>query len=119
MKTSDLKVFQKSHELTLNIYRVTERFPREEKFGLTSQMRRSSSSIPMNIIEGSGRNSLGEYIHFLGIALGSCREIEYQIFLAKDLKLISEKEYVLFRSDCDEIGRMIYGLIKRLKSKVK
>ena len=81
----DLKVWQKSHQLTLEVYRSTATFPREELYGLTSQIRRASSSIPANIAEGCGRNSPNELRRFLEIAMGAASELEYHLLLARDL----------------------------------
>ena len=80
-----LAVWQSSHELTLAVYRVTIRFPKDELFGLTSQMRRSSSSIPTNIAEGCGRATNADFTRFLHISLGSANELEYQLLLCRDL----------------------------------
>jgi four helix bundle protein len=79
MKTEDLEVFKMSHEVVLDTYKLTRNYTDEEKFGLVSQMRRSSSSVPMNIMEGAGRRSTKEYIHFLSIASGSCEELKYHL----------------------------------------
>ena len=76
-----LKAWQKSHELTLAVYRVSERFPKAEVYGITSQMRRSSSSIPANIAEGCGRSSNADFVRFLHVALGSINELSYQLLL--------------------------------------
>ena len=84
----DLKVWQKAHALTLTVYRITADFPRQEQYGLTSQLRRASSSIPANLAEGCGRNSDAEFIRFCTIAAGSASELEYHLLLAHDLKLI-------------------------------
>lgn len=87
------EVWQLSHQLTLKIYTTTKNFPREEMFGLTSQIRRSFASIGYNISEGSGRNSDKEFANFINIALGSSNEAENQLILAKDLDYIHENEY--------------------------
>ena len=90
----DLVIWQKSHQITLKIYSITRNFPKEEAFGLTSQMRRSSSSIPTNIAEGCGRNSNAELQRFLVYSSGSSSEMEYQLILSKDLGYISEDIYM-------------------------
>ena len=87
------EVWQLSHQLTLKIYTSTKNFPKEEIFGLTSQIRRSFASIGYNISEGSGRNSDKEFANFINIALGSSNEAENQLILAKDLKYINENDY--------------------------
>ena len=83
MKGQDLEVFKKAHALVLRMYEVTRKFPGEEKFGLISQIRRAAYSIPMNIIEGAGRKSKKEFVHFLSICSGSCEEMKYQLLLSK------------------------------------
>jgi four helix bundle protein len=89
-KVEDLDVFKVSHSLTLEIFEFTKTFPKGEKFGLISQMRRAAYSIPMNLMEGAHRLSSKEYRQFVGIAKGSAGEIKYQLLLVKDLKYISE-----------------------------
>jgi four helix bundle protein len=89
----DLEVFKLSHSLVLRIYKLTENFPQEERFGLIPQTRRSAYSIPMNLLEGSNRLNTKEYRRFVGIAKGSAGEISYQIRLAKDLGYVSEEIY--------------------------
>ncbi|HEX6837928.1 MAG TPA: four helix bundle protein, partial [Polyangia bacterium] len=85
----DLKVWQRAHELTLAIYRATATFPSEERFGLTSQMRRSAASVPANIAEGRCRGSDADFGRFLRVALGSAAETEYHLILAGDLGLLT------------------------------
>lgn len=87
------EVWQLSHQLTLKIYKTSQSFPKEEMFGLTSQIRRSFASIGYNISEGSGRNSDKEFANFINIALGSSNEAENQLILAKDLGYINETNY--------------------------
>jgi len=111
-----LQVWEKSHALTLTIYRVTQNFPREEVYGLTSQMRRASYSIPSNIAEGAGRDSVLERIHFLQIANGSASELQYFLLLAQDLSYISAETCEKLSQDLTEIKRMLTGLMKTLKS---
>ena len=89
----DLKVWEKAHHLSLAIYRVTAQFPRAEQFGLTSQMRRCTSSIPSNIAERCGRATNNDFAHFLQIALGSASELEYQLLLASDLGMLANPAY--------------------------
>src|SRR5437667_4861879 len=89
----ELKVWQKAHEMTVAVYGITRTFPREELYGLTSQLRRSASSIGANIAEGCGRRSDGEMARFLQIARGSASEIEYHVLLARDLRYLREEEY--------------------------
>ena len=89
----ELKVWEKAHSLTLNVYKITKVFPKEELYGLTSQIRRSSSSIATNIAEGCGRNSAADFARFLQIAIGSASELEYQIQLVYDLEIISNEDF--------------------------
>jgi len=113
----DLLVWKKSMELATSIYKLTREFPREEVFGLTSQMRRASVSIASNIAEGQGRMSGGEFQQFLGIARGSSFELQTQLEIARSLdlgntRLIGEAEAISF-----EVSKMINGLLKSLKQK--
>ncbi len=112
----ELKVWQKAHQLTLTIYRITARFPREELYGLTSQLRRASSSISANLAEGCGRNGDAELARFCGIALGSASEVEYHLLLAKDLDLIGAKDYHDLAQLATEVKRMLTGLLQKLKA---
>jgi four helix bundle protein len=110
----DLLVWQKSHELTLKIYKISSSYPKEELFGLTSQIRRSASSIPTNIAEGSGRNSDPEMKRFLIISTGSCSELEYQLILSRDLGYISETVYQELSEEAVTIRKMLHTFIKKL-----
>jgi four helix bundle protein len=111
-----MKVWQKARELAKSIYIATSNFPKEEIFGLTSQIRRSAVSIASNIAEGSGRNSDGEFINFLGIANGSSFELETQLMIALDLGYISDSESVALQQDLIEIQKMLFTFISKLKS---
>ena len=88
-----LKVWEKSHQLALAIYKATKEFPKEELYGLTSQIRRSSMSIPTNIAEGCGRNTDADFARFLQMAMGSASETEYQLILARDLEFLPKDSY--------------------------
>ena len=112
--TSKLIVWQKSHELVLKIYEITKNFPKDEQFGLTSQIRRATVSIPSNIVEGKARGSNKDYNRFLMMARGSLEEVKYQMLLAKDLKYIDENTYIEIYKNMDEVGRLLGGLIKKL-----
>lgn len=112
--TSKLLVWQRSHELVLKIYEITKDFPKEEQFGLTSQIRRAAVSIPSNIVEGKARGSNKDYKRFLLIARGSLEEVKYQILLAKDLKYVDEQKYKEVLNLAMEVGRLLAGLIKKL-----
>ncbi len=113
----DLKVWQKSYALCLEIYRITAKFPKEEIYGLISQIRRSAVSIPSNIAEGYGRKTTTDYIRMLYISYGSVCELETQILLAGDLDLIEKGELGTLKEDIAEIERMLKALIKSLENK--
>jgi four helix bundle protein len=110
----ELKVWEKAHAMTLSIYRATSGFPREETYGLTSQMRRACISIPANIAEGCGRNGDAELARFLRIAMGSASELEYHLLLASDLRFLQKTEYDKLVSDITEVKRMLASLILKL-----
>jgi four helix bundle protein len=106
----ELDVFKKAHELTLWAYKETEKFPRVEQYGIISQMRRACASINANLLEGSHRNTKGEFKQFVGVAKGSAGEIKYFLLLAKDLGFIDQKVYIEKVGDVDDICRMLNGL---------
>ncbi len=108
----ELVVWRRAHNMTLEIYRVTGTFPREELYGLTSQLRRSAASIGANIAEGSGRRATKEICRFLQIARGSASESEYHLLLARDLKMLSEQDFKKLSEDADAIQRMLTALIQ-------
>ena len=110
-----LRVWEKAHALTLAVYRITKEFPKDELFGLTSQLRRASFSIGANIAEGSGRSSKHEFNHFISYAIGSASEVEYFLLLAKDLRYISADEYTKVEDSANEIKRTLISLSKRIK----
>ena len=112
----DLTVWRKAHLLTLATYKVTARFPKDELYTLTSQMRRSSSSIGTNIAEGCGRRGNGEFHKFLQYAAGSASELEYQFLLARDLSYFSEEQYELLQLSVVEIKKMLASLINRVEA---
>ena len=111
----ELQVWQKAHAMTLVIYDKTRGFPREELYGLTSQMRRSSASIGANIAEGSGRRSDGDICRFLRIARGSASELEYHLLLARDLGFLGEEDFRELYRMADEQQRMLTGLIQKFQ----
>ncbi|MBU0558953.1 MAG: four helix bundle protein [Bacteroidetes bacterium] len=112
----DLVVWQKSHELTLEIYKITLNFPSEEKFGLTSQMRRAAYSIPANIVEGHSRKSKKEFLQFLSIAKGSLEELKYFIILSSDLEYINNEITEQLESMSEEVSKMLYAFTKSLSN---
>ncbi len=105
----DLEVWRKAHQLVLSIYKVTNDFPTEERYGLVSQMRRSAVSIPANISEGYKKRSLKDKANFYNIAQGSLEELRYYLILAKDLGYLKNTNGLLI--SIDEVGRMLYGLV--------
>ena len=111
-----LRVWERSHKLTLRVYKVTGGFPPEETYGLKSQMRRASSSIATNIAEGCGRDGNAELARFLGIAMGSASELEYHLILARDLSMVGEEDYDQLDNETTEVKRMLTSLIQRLRS---
>lgn len=111
----ELKIWQKAMDITENCYRATENFPKEEKYGMTSQLRRSAVSIPSNIAEGAGRNTNGEFIQFLGIANGSSFELLTQLYLSKRLDLITEDKVRPIINEILEVTKMNYSLQRTFK----
>jgi len=113
----DLKVWQKSYQLCLDIYKITKGFPKEERYGLTSQTRRAAVSVPSNIAEGYGRKTTPEYIRSLYVAHGSSCELETQILLTGDLGYINSELLKKVQKDIEEVERMLKALIKSLEKK--
>ena len=112
----DIKAWSKSHRLVLEIYEASRKFPNDERYGLTSQMRRAAASIPTNIAEGCGRGSEADFARFLQIAAGSASELEYHLLLACDLKLLNNKTHEKLNRDVTEVKRMLYSFISTLKA---
>ena len=108
--------WSRAHELTLKVYDATKGFPREEAFGLTSQLRRACASIPANIAEGCGRNGDAELARFLIIAAGSASEVEYHLLLAHDLNYLSHTDYGRLNGEVNELKRMLSAFIQKLKA---
>ena len=106
---TELKVWQRSHALVLQVYRLTATFPQEERFGLTSQSRRAATSVPTNIAEGSKRRSNQDFAHFLNMAEGSLSELDYHLLLARDLGYASDDKVAPMRTEADEIARMLHS----------
>ncbi len=111
----NLKVWQKGIDLVVETYNKIEKFPKEELFGLTSQIKRSAISIPSNIAEGSGRGTDKDFNRFLDVALGSSFELETQLIIANRLKFLNDKDYSALSEQLDEEQKMIIGLQKKLK----
>ena len=112
----DLKVWEKGHELVLAVYKATASFPKEERYSLTSQLRRACTSIPANIAEGCGRSGDAEFARFIQIATGSASETEYHLLLSRDLGFLKEKEYQALSSEVLKLKKMLIALLKKLRS---
>lgn len=112
------EVWQKAHQLCLFIYKeIVTGFPADEKYGLGSQLKRSSSSTPLNIVEGCGRNSEKDFAHFLDVALGSLNETEYCLLLAFDLEFIQKQQYDIVSEKISGVKAMLINLIKSIRIK--
>ncbi len=111
-----LKVWERAHSLALSVYKLTQLFPKEELYGLTSQMRRAAASISANIAEGCGRSGNGEFHRFLNIAMGSAVEVEYFLLLARDLAFVSCERYESANAQTVEIQRMLGSLIRKVEA---
>ena len=112
-----LRVWQRAHELTLQVYQVTAQFPKAETYALTSQIRRAASSIGANIAEGCGRGSDADFSRFLSMALGSASELENHLQLAFDLKFLFSGDYSELNDATTEVKRMLTALIQRTRTK--
>ena len=110
-----LLVWQKAHQLTLDVYKMNRDFPDDERFGLTSQIRRAASSIPTNIAEGSGRGSNADFSRFLQIAFGSAKETEYLLILAKDLRYCPDETFAILNDNTKEVQKMLMGFMRKLQ----
>jgi four helix bundle protein len=115
---SDLTVWQKAHELTLATYKLTEKFPRSEQFGIVSQLRRSAASVSANIAEGFGRRTTKELLRCLQISRGELEETRYFMILSRDLKHISPAEFESINNRCDSVGQLINALGRSLKNRL-
>jgi four helix bundle protein len=116
---TQLKVWVRSHRLTLAVYEATLAFPKEEQYGLKSQIRRSCASIPANIAEGCGRRTNADLARFLQIALGSASELQYHLRLAHDLSILKSRDYERLSQEATEIKRMLTSFIENLKAFAK
>ncbi len=114
-----LQVWQKSHQLTLVVYKVTAKFPSQEMYGLTSQIRRACASIPANIAEGCGRAGGGDLARFLQVAAGSASELHYHLILAHDLGLLEQSQFKSLESETIGLKRMLASLIEKVRSERK
>jgi four helix bundle protein len=112
----DLRVWEEAHRLTLAVYKTTQSFPKEERFGLTSQIRRSSASIAANLAEGCGRRSDGEMGRYVQIAMGSGAELSYHLLLAKDLGFLNEEEQAELSASVERVLRMLSVLSAKVRN---
>jgi four helix bundle protein len=117
MDFTKLEVWRKAHQMTLKIYQATQEFPPEERYRLTDQLCRSASSIPANIAEGTGRNTLKEYVQFLYTARGSIEETKYHLMLSRDLGYLAPEHFRELVEGYNEVGKMLNGLINSLKGR--
>ncbi len=119
MNWKDLKVWNKSHDLVKETYKIISAFPKEEMYGVTSQMKRAVVSIPTNIVEGFSRNTTKEYIHFLFNSRGSLEELRYLSLLSSELGFLSKEDYDYMAKSCEGISKMLNALIKKLRDKIE
>jgi four helix bundle protein len=110
------KVWERSHRLTLAVYEATATFPKEELYGLTSQIRRASAAIPANIAEGCGKDGDAEFARYLQIARGSVSELEYHLLLASDLGFLTINDYEFLSTEANEVKQMLTSFLKKLKA---
>lgn len=111
----NLEVWRLSHELTLNLYRATQTFPSDERFGLTSQLRRAACSVELNLAEGSARGSDADFSRFVQMSVGSASEIQCQLLIARDLRYLNGPDYDRFDEQIQQIKRMLSSLLKTLR----
>ncbi len=112
----DLRVWREAHELTLALYNATSSFPRNEQYGLTSQIRRSAASVCANLAEGCGRRTDADFARFVQIALGSASELEYHVLLAADLELLDATQSKALDVSVTNVKRMLTGLARKLRT---
>lgn len=115
----DLKVWQQAMDLAEACYRLTRGFPKDELYGMVSQIRRAAASVPANIAEGHGRNSRGEYIQFLRVAQGSLKELETHLLLSERVQLLPAKSGEAILDQCQSVGKMLRALIRALEARPK
>ncbi len=118
MQWKKLKVWQKTHELVLEIYKITASFPKSEIYGLVTQLKRAAYSVPSNIVEGQSRNTTKEYLKFLYNSRGSLEEVRYFLLLSHDLEFLSADSYENLEKRYEAARKMLNGLIKSLRSKL-
>ncbi len=113
----EYEVFKRAHKLVLEIYKITKSFPKEELYGLISQLRRAGYSIPMNLVEGGTRQGEKEFSQFINISLGSCEEMRYQLLLSKDLGYIDSEKYEQLDNEAEVIKKMLSKLYLKISSR--
>ena len=113
----DLVVWQKAMDLVEMVYRMTRAFPKEEMYGLSIQLRRAAVSVPSNIAEGQGRHTTRDFLHFLGVAHGSLKEVETRVLIARRLNYVPEQQQTTFAALASEVGRLMNGLTASLRKK--
>lgn len=116
---TDLKAWERGHKLVLDVYKITKKFPREEQFGLTNQLRRAAVSFTSNIAEGFSRHSYKEKLQFYSMALGSLTEIQNQLLIAKDIGYITKEEFDKLAEQTITVNKITNGLIKKTKSVIR
>ena len=115
----DLEVWKRSVDLVATVYELTNTFPKEERYGITNQIRRAAVSIPSNISEGAARSHNKEFVQFLYVSLGSISELETQIIISHNLKFLSSNDSIKIQNELTELRKMILGLIRHIRSRVK
>lgn len=113
-----IKAWQLADNFAVSVYEATATFPREELYGLVSQMRRAGTSVAANIAEGASRTSKKEYLQFLSISRGSLAELRYYLHLANRLKYVSDERWEQLDASCDEVGRVLYGLMQSVEEAI-
>jgi len=113
----DLQVWTKAHALTLELYRLSRAFPREEMYGITSQLRRAAASIGANLAEGCGRQTDNELARFVRIALGSATELDYHLVLCRDLELLNKQQYETVAKELTSVRKMLVALLNAIESR--
>jgi four helix bundle protein len=114
----ELYVWNKAYNQVLNIYKITKTYPKDERYGLISQMRKSAISITANIAEGHGKRYLGEYIRFVSTAIGSCNELGVYLNLSRDFHYLNNNEFYKLNANHEEISKMLFGLRRSLENKL-
>src|SRR5687768_3576130 len=110
-----LVVWEKAHKLTLFVYNITRAFPKEEQYGLVSQIRRAATSTPTNIAEGCGKNTQTDFARYLQNAFGSMQEVQYLSFLSFELKYLDREDYIILENSISEVKAMLIGLIQKVR----